>query len=1294
MADDKSNNQGDVQESGDVLGSISDSSASNRKILKSINDSVHDVASDTAALKREVLKFISSNSVSNAQNFSASVDDAVRGKRSSQFARRENKDSHSFTSSASARAASDGNSAYKAAASASSRLKIDPMKHLPKEAEGAVKQAFDGFEEELCKYLGIPYVGDDIGDKMRKHLDGWAKNLSDALNVPVEDLSKTIAKEVTKSYLDSNPKWAAATKKITNWYKSGFESAREQAKKAWDDSISKMDTESYRDSFKWDNLFKIDKSDNSDKSGIGKRTGVGKDASVTNGSLYDAVDYWFDTYDSTIGFKSSDAISKRYEDIEESILASINDIRNGSSSSINIKDIISNAGVDNKFASDYLEKIVDKIGLGDAVRTANNISDANKQYTGSSILSDLKDSAFDAAKDKLKEGAAGALKTGDVASIISGLKGATSALKVAAPQMLVAAAAMAGLDAVSEEFTKLFNRFSSGLTKMMNTNNRWDESRQKAIEAQEERFAKDVETLIRTPFQILEDAANKVYEVWDSALQTINGTQGYDKAGLQDLMTAYASRLRSEGLSDVVGTTDVTSMLESILNQGLSGKVAEEFAYQATILHKAIPTEDFTSYAQSYASLASSYISAGHTQAEALEYANSQLHLFASNILNASREVSGGFTSSLTGVSGLFEDIVKIAETGGSSDISGLSSALSVVQAVAGQVSSDVGTSLVSQIVNAAIGGNDSNLVALRSLAGTGASNTAFLQALVKNPNSVLANMFSGLESLFDKSTDNYMEVAYSLSDTFGVSADALTRIDWNKLVTELQNNTSSNASLEQNMQLLASGETTTSAESQRLAQINQYMIDQGLSYVLDNEAARQIQQHMWDQELAAQMQESTYAVDFAGGALEMIQSVVSFLGNIIKILTFGASAPATLANTASDYVGLKEDLANLIKAGQVGNGNSEMYKRLTTYDFDVLDPGKMVEKNLMQYWGKSSSYYRTSAATDNIASSLDSIQSASMPSSKYSWASAGKSALESIAAYHPSSYTLSGVSSLETTSSLTSNQASKASEWLDSMTDYIANGKSYQEWYDSAQDYGLSDIDTALSDLGYSSEDMQNMYMDASTDYAVQQAADARALQNQFYSDGVNWYESTYPSDYENWNLKYDANVENWITVFTDNMTVWRTLYTDTMTSFTEHLDGNFKAWTDLYTAYTDDTHKYQQRQINQFDESFINDFLYEWKDYYIGNHTHYRDATSFDSAIHTINSEKSQTGEAVLALAQSLTKEYQDLADPQVQTNVLLGQIVILLQSILTAQTSGSGLTLPTALSALGLNINSSGK
>lgn len=75
-------------------------------------------------------------------------------------------------------------------------------------------------------------------------------------------------------------------------------------------------------------------------------------------------------------------------------------------------------------------------------------------------------------------------------------------------------------------------------------------------------------------------------------------------------------------------------------------------------------------------------------------------------------------------------------------------------------------------------------------------------------------------------------------------------------------------------MQLLASGETTSSAESQRLQQINEYMIDQGLAYVLDNESARLIQQHMWDQEIAEQLQEATYSVDFAGGALELITTI------------------------------------------------------------------------------------------------------------------------------------------------------------------------------------------------------------------------------------------------------------------------------------------------------------------------------------------------------------------------------------------------------------------------------------
>lgn len=1221
MTDENDNNQGSVSESGDVLGQVSKSksksnaAASNNKVLRSISKSTHNIDMRTSTLHKDALKILSSMKGMNASNFSDAVDSAAhggKGKKSSKTG----KSSHSFNSSTSSHDPDED----------IDPKKIDPKKYVSDKAKGAFKDAIDGFEEELCDYLGIPYIGDDVGGAIKNQLNGWAKNLSDALNVPVEDLSKTVAKDVTKAYLDKNPKLATMSKKITDWYKGGLDSARDQAKKAWDGAISGMETEEFQESFKWDNIFNT--SGNNQKKASSDRTPKEQAEEDLSAEKQEAEN------------KSS---GKRKNGKRQ------NGKRERDDSSGSVSDI----------ASDLRDKAID----------------------------DVKDAAVDAAKD----GAAKALKTGDVSALISGLKGATGAIKVAAPQLIVATTVLTALDAITDEFGVFVKRFSAGFERAKKTYNRWDESRQKQLKLQDERIQADIRTYIETPFKILEEAANKIYSVWDSALQTINGTQGYDKAGLQDLMTAYASRLRAEGLSDVVGTTDVTTMLESILNQGLSGKVAEEFAYQATVLRKAIPTEDFTPYAQAYASLASSYMALGNSQQDALKYANSQLQLFASNILTASREVSGGFTSSLTGVSGLFNDIVKIAQTGKSTDTSGISSALSIVQAVAGQVSSDVGTSLVNKIVDAAVGGNDSNLVALRSLAGTGASNTAFLQALVRNPNYVLANLFSGLESMFDKSTDNYMEVAYSLSDTFDISADALARIDWAKLVSELRNNTSSNANLEKNMKLLSSGETTTSAEAQRLAQINQYMIDQGLSYVLDNEAARQIQQHMWDMEREARMQETTYAVDFAGGARESMSSIGSLLGNIIKILTAGLSVPATYLTNSDDYLALKEDLKNLIQAGKVGNGNETAYKKLTTYKYkDLAKLGE--EPNLLQMWGKDSHYFGTKG-TDNIALSLSQAVSSSAPDSKYSWGKTGKSVLQAISNYKAAPYDLPGIQAYGQSPEMESQSATKMSDWVDAMKSYISEGKTYQDWYNSASDYGFSDIDSTLSDLGYSQQDLQNMYLDASTDYAVQQEVARRAQESQFYSDAIGWIENTYPADYENWNLKYDTNVASWFTTFTEQMSSWQTLYTDTMTALTEHLDMNFKSWTELYTEYTDETHKFQKSQINQFDESFINDFLYEWKDYYIGNHTHYRESTSFDSAIHTINSEKSQTGEAVLALAQSLTKDYKDLADPAVQTNVLLGQVVILLQSILTAQTSGSGLTLPTALSALGLNIGNKG-
>lgn len=1198
MADEKQNqNNEPLSDSGDVLGQASGKASNPDKLLRSIEQSAKSMEKSTKSMQQQIAKLVQQNQNSNSSNFRASVDSARHSGSNSEYPK------SSFTSSAASKAASS--------------FKINPEKYLDPSAKNAVEKAMDGFEETLCDYLGIPYIGDNVQESISNNLNKWAENLAGALDVSASNLPKELSKKLTQQKLESNPKWAQATKKIADWYKSGFSDVKSAAEKAWNDAVSQMDDKDLAKKLRAENIF----GNGSSESSFPQRATVSSN-NVSN-SLMDAVNYWWDIYDEKEGFD------------------------NGNLSS------------DWKPTTDWMQRALGVEDKGPAIA----------------------DSAVDDAKGKVAQGALEAMSTKDVRALVTGVKGAAGSLIKMAPQLAAAAAVSAVVEGITNEIGELASRLNQAADKLTSGANKWDETRWANVQAQEKRMQQDMEEYVKYPFKILEDAAQKVYDVWDSALQTINATQGYTKSDLQDLMTAYASRLRSEGLSSVVGTTDVTSMLQSIINQGLSGKVAEEFAYQATVLNKAIPTEDFASYASSYASLASSYMQQGHTQSEALEYANSQLQLFASNVLNASRQVSGGFTTSLTNVSGLFDNIVKISETAGTSNTASLSSALSVVQAVAGRVSPEVGNSLVSQIVSAAVGGNDSNLVALRSLAGTGASNTAFLKALASNPSQVLANMFSGLQSMFDKSTDNYMEVAYSLADTFGVSADALARINWQTLVDELKNNSSSNSSLNENMKLLASGETTTSAESQRLSQINQYMIDQGLSYVLDNEEARSIQQHMWDQEIAQQMQEATYAIDFAGGALEAMTAIEGFLENIFRFITGGPVVG--ISQSAIDYASLTSDIKNILEAGKVGSGNATQLHDLTTYDVNSLS----YIPNASELWGLSSNYYGSYWHQSQHQNYQSEAIDASSPSSKYAWA-AGKSALSALSQPQHSP-DLPGINSATASSTIASNTAQSLSTWLGSMGDYASSGKSFQDWYNSARDYGFSDVSSALDEAGYTTQDLQQAYVSSITDNAIAQQSAASQLEYQFYQDGITFLESTEPSRWEEWNNKYDTNVSAWLMTYSTSMTDWSALYSDTMTSFTEHLDSTYKSWTDLYLESQEETHKNQKYINNAFDESFINDYLYEWKDYYIGNHTHYREATNFDSSLRTINSEKVQTGEAVLALAKTLTQNYEDLADPAVQTNVLLGQIVILLQSIFTAQQSGNGLTLPTSLAALGLNI-----
>ena len=104
-------------------------------------------------------------------------------------------------------------------------------------------------------------------------------------------------------------------------------------------------------------------------------------------------------------------------------------------------------------------------------------------------------------------------------------------------------------------------------------------------------------------------------------------------------------------------------------------------------------------------------------------------------------------------------------------------------------------------------------------------------------------------------------------------------------------------------MKLLASGQTTTTAEQLKMQQINQYMIEEGLAYVVDNAAARMIQEHMWDEQIARQITEATFAVDLAGSSLELLASIESVGNKLLAVASFGTSGIDDLNKTEGQFV-------------------------------------------------------------------------------------------------------------------------------------------------------------------------------------------------------------------------------------------------------------------------------------------------------------------------------------------------------------------------------------------------------
>lgn len=781
-----------------------------------------------------------------------------------------------------------------------------------------------------------------------------------------------------------------------------------------------------------------------------------------------------------------------------------------------------------------------------------------------------------------------------------------------------------------ETLGKVGDDIKNIFTLIKSLTNRFYDEQSKNLKYQQERLQKDIETIVRKPFEILEEAAKSVQSAWDQNLKVIASTQQYSKAGVQDLMQRYAERLSKDGLSSYISGADITSNLTKVLQSGLSGKIAEEFALEATKLNAAIPTQDFFGYVEEYTVVFNNAIKSGKSQAKAIEIANKSLEDFASNALYASRVLNNGATTGLSSWENLYKSSVEIAQAAKSSNISKISSALTAVQGYLGAVAPDLASSITDAVVKLAVGGNDSSIVALRSLWGGNASNTEFLKEFVNNPGYALERIFTKLGAMFTDSSDAYMEKAEGYAELFGLSAEAFQRVDWQALGNAVLNMNYGSNEYAKNVKLLTSGQTTLTKEQQVNEQINKYLLEEGLSYVLDNEVARAVQEHMWQEQIARELQESTYGVEITGAALQLltdlkmgVQQLFEFFNPFQKFERMTEDALFTVEEALLQ----RQDLKQILEYQKVGSGNAkELYGLMTTgKDLNLIgDYYSLLGLNSVSGVAKDITEKKVHEITGTVQSFTDDVIQ------KFTTLTAKNGDV-----------VVDGLRPFETTNKLFSYlgingvndvNISTAKSLVSKLNDYVkdipAVGK-FNDWLKSA---GF-DINGALSAAGKTTEDLERIYNNAQFEQSLDARRQQLSNEQSFYESGSKFYSTT-------WDSYINQETSQWNGMF-DRM--------DTIT--------------DLLKDY-----------VTQFSEYFI-------------QHSVYSKSYNADDVERIRQAEKNGTGDAILALAEALTANSTDLTDPMVQTNALLAKILIVATTIMQQGGSFGSTTLPETLGSMAM-------
>jgi len=666
-----------------------------------------------------------------------------------------------------------------------------------------------------------------------------------------------------------------------------------------------------------------------------------------------------------------------------------------------------------------------------------------------------------------------------------------------------------------ESFSRVGDDIKNIFTLIKSLLNRTYDEQSKKLQYQRERLQKDIETIVRKPFEILEEAAKSVQSAWDQNLKVIAATQQYSKAGVQDLMQRYAERLSKEGLSSYISGADTTSNLTKVLQAGLSGSVAEEFAYIATKLNAAIPTQDFFGYVEDYTVVFNSAIKSGKSQAEALAIANKSLEDFASNALYASRVLNNGATTGLSSWENLYKSSVEIAQAAKASNISEISSALTAVQGYLGAVAPDLASSITDAVVKLAVGGNDSSIVALRSLWGGNASNTEFLKGFVKNPRLALEKIFTKLGEMFTDSSDAYMEKAEGYADLFGLSAEAFQRVDWQALGKAVLDMADGSSEYRKNVKLLTSGQTTLTKEQQVNEQINKYLIDEGLSYVLDNEVARAVQEHMWQEQIARELQETTYGVEITGAALQLLTDLKIGVQQLFEFLHPGDKLERMAEDvlfTLDEALLQRQDMKKILEYQKVGSGNvKELYGLMTT--------GK--DLNLIGDYYSLLGIQSVSGVVKNVTDTAIDISKG-----------LGKGTLGTPGL---------GKGLLGTPGLGTGTLGTLVGKLNDFVKDIPDTFSSFTDWVKSA---GF-DVQGALSAAGKTTEDLERIYNNAQFEQSLDERRKQLSNEQSFYEGGSKFYSTTWDSyinqETSQWNGMFDRVdtitdlLKNYVTEFSE---------------------------------------------------------------------------------------------------------------------------------------------------------------